>query len=93
MTVAVAIVGAGPYGLSLAAHLAERGVEHRIIGTPMGNWEHHMPDGMFLKSEGLASSIDDLASYRSGSVASPPGPLARAPGVAPRAGIMIGATF
>jgi thioredoxin reductase len=61
MTVAVAIIGAGPYGLSLAAHLAERGVEHRIIGTPMGSWEHHMPEGMFLKSEGLASSIDDPA--------------------------------
>jgi len=36
--VAVAIIGAGPYGLSLAAHLAARNVEHRIFGSPMRFW-------------------------------------------------------
>jgi lysine/ornithine N-monooxygenase len=36
--VPVAIVGAGPYGLSLAAHLAERKIEHRIFGRPMQFW-------------------------------------------------------
>ena len=36
--VAVAIIGAGPYGLSLAAHLAARNVEHRIFGHPMRFW-------------------------------------------------------
>lgn len=35
---AVAIIGAGPYGLSLAAHLAARKVEHRIFGSPMQFW-------------------------------------------------------
>jgi cation diffusion facilitator CzcD-associated flavoprotein CzcO len=59
MSVRVAIIGAGPYGLSLAAHLAARGVEHRILGRTMTNWERHMPNGMFLKSEGFASSIDE----------------------------------
>jgi thioredoxin reductase len=34
----VAIIGAGPYGLSLAAHLAERKIEHRIFGRPMQFW-------------------------------------------------------
>jgi FAD-dependent urate hydroxylase len=34
----VAIIGAGPYGLSLAAHLAARKVEHRIFGRPMHFW-------------------------------------------------------
>lgn len=34
----VAIIGAGPYGLSLAAHLAARNVEHRIFGRPMQFW-------------------------------------------------------
>ena len=58
MITPVAIIGAGPYGLSLAAHLAARGVEHRIFGDPLSSWERHMPDGMFLKSEGFASSID-----------------------------------
>ena len=36
--VSVAIVGAGPYALSLAAHLAARNVEHRIFGRPMQFW-------------------------------------------------------
>lgn len=36
--VAVAIIGAGPYGLSLAAHLAARNVDHRIFGRPMRFW-------------------------------------------------------
>jgi cation diffusion facilitator CzcD-associated flavoprotein CzcO len=59
MTVPVAIIGAGPYGLSLSAHLTARDVEHRIIGRTMETWDRHMPNGMFLKSEGFASSIDD----------------------------------
>jgi thioredoxin reductase len=38
--VAIAIIGAGPYGLSLAAHLAARKIEHRIFGRPMQFWSH-----------------------------------------------------
>ncbi|WP_249130373.1 FAD-dependent monooxygenase [Bradyrhizobium sp. AUGA SZCCT0283] len=30
----VTIVGAGPFGLSVAAHLRRLGVEHRTIGSP-----------------------------------------------------------
>jgi len=55
----VVIVGAGPYGLSIAAHLAARGVRFRIFGNPMGIWRNHMPKGMCLKSEGFASSLSD----------------------------------
>src|SRR5215470_3657544 len=55
----VAIIGAGPYGLSIAAHLRARGVEHRIIGKPMKYWLEQMPKDMLLKSEGFASNIDD----------------------------------
>jgi cation diffusion facilitator CzcD-associated flavoprotein CzcO len=55
-TVDVAIIGAGPYGLSLAAHLQERGVEHRIFGSPMQAWRA-MSAGMHLKSVGYATSI------------------------------------
>lgn len=55
----VAIVGAGPYGLSLAAYLRAAGVPHRIFGHPMTYWSDHMPQGMFLKSDGFASSLFD----------------------------------
>jgi hypothetical protein len=55
----VAIIGAGPYGLSIAAHLAADGVEFRIFGSPMHTWRTSMPEGMVLKSEGNASSLSD----------------------------------
>lgn len=53
----VAIIGAGPYGLSLAAHLAHAGVEFRIFGKTLESWRHHMPKDMLLKSDGFASNI------------------------------------
>ena len=55
----VAIVGAGPYGLSLAAHLSARGVSYRHFGVPMWLWRGAMPTGMFLKSQGFASNLSD----------------------------------
>lgn len=55
----VAIVGAGPYGLSLAAHLARHRVPFRIFGEPMQFWRAHMPKGMHLKSDGFASDLFD----------------------------------
>jgi FAD-dependent urate hydroxylase len=57
----VAIVGAGPYGLSLAAHLGAGGVGFRIFGRPMEAWRTRMPTGMLLKSEGCASNLSDPA--------------------------------
>lgn len=54
-----AIIGAGPYGLSVAAHCRHRGVEFRLFGRPMDSWMSHMPKGMKLKSDGFASTIDD----------------------------------
>jgi len=53
----IAIVGAGPYGLSIAAHLAARGAAFRIFGRPLATWREHMPRGMLLKSDGFASSL------------------------------------
>jgi FAD-dependent urate hydroxylase len=52
----VAIIGAGPYGLSLAAHLRARGVKYRIFGEAMGFWLN-MPVGINLKSLAFATSI------------------------------------
>src|ERR1700733_2050342 len=55
----VAIVGAGPYGLSLAAYLNNRKADFQILGEPMQFWVYHMPKGMQLKSDGFASNLYD----------------------------------
>ena len=57
----VAIIGAGPYGLSLAAHLGAARVSYRHLGVPMRLWRGAMPRGMFLKSQGFASNLSDPA--------------------------------
>src|SRR5437764_9469243 len=57
MSTRIAIIGAGPYGLSVAAHLRNRGLEPLVLGEPMGAWRLHMPEGMFLKSTAAASSL------------------------------------
>src|SRR5271170_7353287 len=54
-----AIIGAGPYGLSIASHFRQRGIPFRIFGRPMDSWVNHMPKGMMLKSDGFASNIYD----------------------------------
>lgn len=64
----VVIIGAGPYGLSVAAHLRGRGVPYRIFGTPLDTWRRHMPAGMALKSDGFASNLS--APNREGRLAS-----------------------
>lgn len=55
----VCIIGAGPYGLAIAAHLRHAGVDFRIFGSPMRRWLTQMPKDMFLKSEGCASELPD----------------------------------
>jgi len=55
----VCIIGAGPYGLAIAAYFQFVGIEFRIFGSPMRRWLTQMPESMFLKSEGCASSLPD----------------------------------
>jgi thioredoxin reductase len=55
----VAIIGAGPYGLSTAAYLRQSGVGFQVFGNPMQTWLTQMPRGMRLKSEGFASTLYD----------------------------------
>jgi cation diffusion facilitator CzcD-associated flavoprotein CzcO len=45
----VAVIGAGPFGLSVAAHLAHRRV--RAFGRPMETWRTRMPPDMRLRSD------------------------------------------
>src|SRR5262245_30882159 len=58
-SIAVAIIGAGPYGLSIAAHLAARKVEHRIFGRPMQFWSEIADAGgeRYLKSYCFGTNI------------------------------------
>ena len=48
--VTLLVVGAGPYGVAVAARAIERGVETVVVGHPMGFWRDHMPEGMYLRS-------------------------------------------
>jgi FAD-dependent urate hydroxylase len=80
----VAIVGAGPYGLSAAMHLRRAGVEVLVFGDPMSFWRT-MPSGMLLRSNWTATCIGEyqgplsLDSYcaATGARLSRPFPLAR----------------
>jgi len=53
----VVVIGAGPYGLSAAAHLEAAGVEPYVIGQSMAFWKKNMPGGMLLRSKSEASNI------------------------------------
>ena len=55
----VAIIGAGPYGLSCAAYLRSGGIETHVFGEPMSFWESQMPVGMHLRSNWGATHIAD----------------------------------
>lgn len=55
---ATAVIGAGPYGLSVAAHLMHARVPTRVFGMPMEFWRT-MPPQMHLKSVWSASSLAD----------------------------------
>lgn len=53
----VAVIGAGPYGLSVAAHLRGLRVPVRVFGKPMSFWQDHTPKGLTLKSDAFASNL------------------------------------
>src|SRR4029077_18470273 len=57
----VVVVGAGPYGLSAAAHLNASGLNVRVFGESMAFWERNMPQGMCLRSPWEASHLSDPA--------------------------------
>ena len=49
-TTSLLVVGAGPYGLAVAARARECGIDTVIVGHPLGFWTDHMPEDMFLRS-------------------------------------------
>ncbi len=53
------VVGAGPYGLSAAAHLLGQGLEVGVFGRTLEMWRGHMPQGMLLRSHWWATNLSD----------------------------------
>jgi FAD-dependent urate hydroxylase len=77
----VAIIGAGPYGLSAGVHLRAKGMAVRVFGEPMEFWAKKMPQGMLLRSPRVASNLSDpnraftLEAYEAASKREPCAPL------------------
>ena len=44
------VIGAGPYGLAMAAEARRRGISTTVVGEPMRFWRRNMPEGMLLRS-------------------------------------------
>lgn len=44
------IIGAGPFGLAVAAQASHLGIKHVVVGKPMEFWRKNMPAGMYLRS-------------------------------------------
>jgi thioredoxin reductase len=55
----VVVVGAGPYGLTTAAHLLGKGLRVAVFGKPLELWRERMPAGMLLRSHWWATSLSD----------------------------------
>jgi thioredoxin reductase len=44
------IIGAGPFGLAMAAYARHWRLNYRVVGKPMEFWQQNMPRGMYLRS-------------------------------------------
>jgi cation diffusion facilitator CzcD-associated flavoprotein CzcO len=55
----VAVIGAGPYGLAVAAHLKAASIETRVFGETMSFWRRHMPKGMKIRSSLTTTDLVD----------------------------------
>jgi lysine/ornithine N-monooxygenase len=55
----IAIIGAGPYGLALAAKLTAARADFVLLGRPMGFWQDNVPLGTRLISGWITCSLSD----------------------------------
>ena len=44
------IIGAGPFGLAMAADAKSQNIDYLILGKPMDFWKSNMPEGLILRS-------------------------------------------
>jgi len=51
MKTSLLIIGAGPFGLAVAAHAQHLGIDYVIAGKAMEFWKNNMPEGMYLRSK------------------------------------------
>jgi cation diffusion facilitator CzcD-associated flavoprotein CzcO len=65
------IIGAGPFGLAMAAQAKHLGIDFIMAGIPMEFWRKNMPEGMYLRSAcdwhldpGNESTIEKFLSLR-----------------------------
>ncbi len=56
------IIGAGPFGLGLAAYCQQFSIDYLMVGKPMGFWKSNMPHGMYLRS-GIDWHLDPSGTY------------------------------
>jgi cation diffusion facilitator CzcD-associated flavoprotein CzcO len=56
-TTELLVIGAGPYGLAVAAHAKDAGLSVAVVGELMAFWKHNMPGGLLLRS-GLDWHLD-----------------------------------
>ena len=61
-TTQLLIIGAGPYGLAMAAWAQDNGLDFRVVGYPMQFWKEHMPVGMLLRS-GIGWHMDPAKTH------------------------------
>lgn len=53
------IIGAGPYGISLAAHASAHGLTYKLLGYPMHFWKNQMPQEMFIRTNPISIGLSD----------------------------------
>ena len=56
------ILGAGPFGLSMAAYARQNGLDFLHLGRPCDFWKNNMPRGMFLRS-GIDWQLDPRGEF------------------------------
>jgi cation diffusion facilitator CzcD-associated flavoprotein CzcO len=63
----IAVIGAGPFGLSLAAKLQAANADYVLFGRVMSFWREHVPQGTYLLSNPASCSLSqdgfDITAY------------------------------